>query len=70
MNEPSLTDRLVPGGGTPHGTTLPLDAVHHPMVQIGPRYLTLHFIMPTGCRWLALPTRRRLIFVPTGGHLC
>ena len=30
MNEPSLTDRLVPGGDTPHGTTLPLDAVHLP----------------------------------------
>jgi alpha-glucosidase len=30
MNEPALTDRLVPGGGTPHGTTLPSDAVHLP----------------------------------------
>jgi alpha-glucosidase len=30
MNEPSLTDRLVPDGGTPHGTTMPHDVVHHP----------------------------------------
>lgn len=30
MNEPALTDHLVPDGGTPHGTTLPLDAVHRP----------------------------------------
>ena len=36
MNEPSLTDRLVPGGGTPHGTTLPLDAVHLPGGPDGP----------------------------------
>ncbi|MGO8948180.1 MAG: TIM-barrel domain-containing protein [Ktedonobacterales bacterium] len=30
MNEPSLTDRLVPDGHTPHGTTLPLDTMHYP----------------------------------------
>jgi alpha-glucosidase len=30
MNEPSLTDRLVPGAGTPHGTTMASDAVHRP----------------------------------------
>ncbi len=30
MNEPSLTDRFVPDGGTPRGTTLLLDAVHYP----------------------------------------
>ncbi|HEX8997563.1 MAG TPA: TIM-barrel domain-containing protein, partial [Ktedonobacterales bacterium] len=30
MNEPALTDRLVPGAGTPHGTTMALDAIHHP----------------------------------------
>jgi alpha-glucosidase len=30
MNEPSLTDRLSPDGATPHGTTLPPDAVHRP----------------------------------------
>jgi alpha-glucosidase len=36
MNEPSLTDRLVPGAGVPHGSTLPPDAVHHPEGQDGP----------------------------------
>jgi alpha-glucosidase len=30
MNEPSLTDRLVPGAGTPHGATMPGDALHWP----------------------------------------
>ncbi len=30
MNEPSLTDRLVPGAGVPHGTTMALDAIHRP----------------------------------------
>ncbi|HLY32707.1 MAG TPA: TIM-barrel domain-containing protein, partial [Ktedonobacterales bacterium] len=30
MNEPSLTDRLVPGAGTPRGTTMALDAIHRP----------------------------------------
>jgi alpha-glucosidase len=36
MNEPSLTDRLVPDGGTPHGTTLPLDSLHRPYGPDGP----------------------------------
>ncbi|HEX9038391.1 MAG TPA: TIM-barrel domain-containing protein [Ktedonobacterales bacterium] len=30
MNEPALTDRLVPGAGTPHGSTMALDAVQRP----------------------------------------
>ncbi len=30
MNEPSLTDRLVPGADVPHGSSMPPDAVHHP----------------------------------------
>lgn len=30
MNEPGLTDRLVPGSGTPHGSTMDLLAVHRP----------------------------------------
>ena len=30
MNEPALTDRLVPGAGTPHGTTMAPDAVQRP----------------------------------------
>ena len=30
MNEPSLTDRFVPEGETPRGTTIPLDALHYP----------------------------------------
>lgn len=36
MNEPSLTDRLVPGAGVPHGTTMPDDAVHRPQGPDGP----------------------------------
>ncbi|MEO7000737.1 MAG: TIM-barrel domain-containing protein, partial [Ktedonobacterales bacterium] len=36
MNEPSLTDLLVPGAGTPHGTTMAPDAVHHPDGLDGP----------------------------------
>jgi len=36
MNEPSLTDRLAPDGDTPHGATLPLDAVHRPEGADGP----------------------------------
>jgi alpha-glucosidase len=36
MNEPSLTDRLVPGAGIPHGTTPPPNAVHRPEGPDGP----------------------------------
>ncbi len=44
MNEPSLTDRLIPDGATPHGTTLPLDTVQYPEGPNGPaaRHETLH----------------------------
>jgi alpha-glucosidase len=30
MNEPSLTDRFVPGAGVPHGSTMPPDVLHLP----------------------------------------
>ena len=30
MNEPALTNRFVPDEDTPRGTTIPLDAIHHP----------------------------------------
>ena len=36
MNEPALTDRLVPDAGTPHGSTMPLDALHRPGGPEGP----------------------------------
>lgn len=36
MNEPSLTDRLVPGAGVPHGSSMPPDAVHRPQGPDGP----------------------------------
>ncbi|MDE3228944.1 MAG: DUF5110 domain-containing protein [Chloroflexota bacterium] len=36
MNEPALTDMLVPGAGTPQGTTMALDAEHRPDGPAGP----------------------------------
>nr|MBF6591488.1 DUF4968 domain-containing protein [Ktedonobacterales bacterium] len=36
MNEPSLTDRFIPGADVPHGSTLPPDIVHRPDGPDGP----------------------------------
>jgi alpha-glucosidase len=36
MNEPGLTDMFAPGSGTPHGTTMALDAIHRPDGPDGP----------------------------------
>jgi alpha-glucosidase len=36
MNEPALTDRLVPGAGVPHGSTMALTAIQRPDGPDGP----------------------------------